>query len=216
MGHIDNNSRIELRRIIDLVAEHNLEVNTFMEIGSKDGADAAYVSNILSIDPKNIYILEAHAAFYKMIKRNYPDYQVFNLAGWDETTQIEFHAARDRDDGRSSALPRDIYKDSNFIKTMVEATRIDHFLDQRNRTEIDVVKIDVEGATYEVLSGFGNILGGVKLFQLETELYPVWSGQKTKKEVFEFMDEAGFHLAWETDIAKTQNDSIWINKHTTQ
>ena len=58
MGHIDNNSRIELRRIIDLVAEHNLEVNTFMEIGSKDGADAAYISNILSIDPKNIYILK--------------------------------------------------------------------------------------------------------------------------------------------------------------
>jgi len=213
MGHVDNNSRIELKRIIDLIAEHNLEVNTFMEIGSKDGNDAAYISNILSIDPKNIYILEAHAAFYKMIKRNYPDDQVFNLAGWNETTQIEFHAARDRDDGRSSVLPRDIYKDSNFIKTMVDATRIDHFLDQRNRTEIDVVKIDAEGATYEVLSGFGNILGKVKLFQLETEPYPIWSGQKTKKEVFEFMDEAAFHLVWETDIAKTQNDSIWINKH---
>jgi len=210
MGEIDNNGRMELTQIISAILEYDLEVETFMEIGSKDGHDAAFLADALSLKSKNVYILEAHPAFYKMIMKTYPHYKVFNMAAWNETTQIEFNAARNRDDGRSSLLSRNIYNSPAFIKTMVNASRLDDFLIRENIAKVDVMKIDVEGAAFEVLKGLGSALEEVKLIQVETELKKVWKDQRIKEEVFEFMTSSGFKLIWDTDVGNTQNDSVWV------
>lgn len=55
-----------------------------------------------------------------------------------------------------------------------------------------VLRIDVEGNTYEVLSGARDTLKNVKAIYAEVEDYEIWSGQKTAFAVHELLDEAGF------------------------
>jgi len=214
MGSIDNNGRIELKKIIELSRYFNIFPTTFIEIGSHTGNDAKYIKDELGIAEENIYILEAHPVFYKQILQKFPQFQTFHLAAWHTTEEVSFFATSDSDDGRSSVKNRDIYEKSGFIPITVSATRMDEFIDLNNIKTPSIVKIDVEGAAHEVLEGFGSSLSEVGLIQVETEQRIIWEEQKTKDSVFDILTNAGFSLAWQVDLGINQNDSIWINnKH---
>ncbi len=58
----------------------------------------------------------------------------------------------------------------------------------------DLVKIDVQGAEYEVLSGFGSLLDQVLAVELESHLYPIYRGQKLLGDVTKLLDAHGLGL----------------------
>jgi len=211
MGISDNN-RIELKMTREIIRDFSIKIKNFLEIGSKDGDDSFYFKQDLNLDPKNIHIIEASPTFYDIIKNKYPDFNVHNLAAWKEDGFIEFNNAKDLDDGRSSILNRDIYKQDNFETVKVECNKISTFLNNNDIDSVDLVKIDVEGATLEVLYGFEHYLQSVRLLQVETEQFSIWENQYTKKDVFKFLQKNNFMLLWDLDLGKTQNDSIWMKK----
>ena len=78
-----------------------------------------------------------------------------------------------------------------------------------------MVKIDVEGATYQVLHGFGEMLKETKIMHIETETYPFFQGQKLHDEVVKFLLDNNFTMI---DLGgvniigdNKQYDSVWIN-----
>jgi hypothetical protein len=77
---------------------------------------------------------------------------------------------------------------------------------------IDVVKIDVEGYSWQVLQGFGEKLKNVKLLHVETEKQATHEHHRNSIEIRKFMDEQGFVLVdqsyeWGPGI----EDQIWVN-----
>lgn len=97
----------------------------------------------------------------------------------------------------------------------VITSRVDKICALLGVGKIDIAKIDVEGATYEVLVGFGDLLHQVKMFHLETESYPFFKGQKLHPEVVSLMQSSGFDCLKitrvEIDADRFQYDSVWIN-----
>lgn len=78
---------------------------------------------------------------------------------------------------------------------------------------IDVIKIDVEGATYEVLKGMGDLLSTIKIMHIETETIQYFQGQKLHQEVIELLEENNFSMIDFTSCSigsGTQCDSVWI------
>jgi FkbM family methyltransferase len=78
---------------------------------------------------------------------------------------------------------------------------------------IDVVKVDTEGYTWEVLEGFGPRLHDVKVFHLETERDPNHEGHHLMGEITGYMTAKGFALVdvsyeWGWGI----QDQVWVNK----
>ena len=161
MGSIDN-TRIELDMYETIIENSNIIPTNIIEIGSQNGWDSNRLANRFNIHDDNVYILEAHPGFYHTITTEYPNYNVYNLAGSDTNGVVTFNAAKNFDDGRSSFLDRDIYTSKDFIKVDIESTRMDTFLTNHSIDSIDLLKIDVEGATYQVLNGFGHKLGDIK------------------------------------------------------
>ena len=211
MGKNDGNNRVELKKIVELCELNNLKIKTFLEIGSKDGDDAQFIMNDLSLKEDDIYILEAHPLFYKEICKKYPNFNCYNYAAWNENKEIFFNAAKNMDDGRSSIMFREDYGD-DFSQVKIDAKRIDYLIENYIKKQIDCCKIDVEGATLEVLKGFGEHLQDVKLLQIEAEQKVIWEKQNTFVEVYEFLYNNGFKKVWEIKLGSTQLDSIWIKK----
>lgn len=203
--------KIETIEMVSYILDNKIQIHNFLEIGSHHGHDASYIQESLSLSPKNIYIVEAHPKFSKDIKDMYPDYNIYNFGAWNDKGSIEFNAAKNFDDGRSSFLSRDIYQ-SNFEQISIEAKRIDQFILDENIGPIDSCKIDVEGASFEVLEGFGEQLSNVKVVQIEAEQYNVWPEQKDYTFVYSKLEELNFEKVWELRQGSTQLDSLWVKK----
>jgi FkbM family methyltransferase len=185
---------------------------TFMEIGSRDGHDTKHVADYWKLNPEDCYIIEAYPALCDRIKEMYPQFNTFSFAASNEIGTVEFNAVplsyNENTIGVSSMLNRG---DMPYEKITVQANTITNFLDYLGLEGIDLIKIDVEGFTQEVLDGFGDKLQNIKAFQIETEKWQSWEGQKIHDEIVEFMESKGFTLLSKYDAWISQYDCLFIN-----
>lgn len=212
MGSADNNGRIELVELENIVSKLNIIPSVILEVGSHTGEDAERLQKYFNVNPDQVYVVEAHPTFYKDIVDNYPDYKVFNLAANNTSGTVSFNAAKDFDDGRSSVLQRDIYNATNFEVVECESKRLDSFIEDQGIESIDIFKLDVEGLSYEVLEGMGDLISIVKCIQVETEYNRMWDDQKVSKDTYDYLGLKGFILVWRNNVANLQEDSIWVRK----
>ena len=56
--------------------------------------------------------------------------------------------------------------------------KLSSIIKKYNINTIDILKIDVEGATLELLQSLENNLNDVKIMHIETESYPFFKNQK--------------------------------------
>jgi len=205
-------SRIELVNYVDVLKRKTtIEPKVLFEAGSKTGDDAAYLAEQLSVPDEGVFVIEPHSKFFKTIEEKYPQFTVLNLALFDVEGTLFFHEADNLDDGRSSLMERDIYK-KDFTKVEVEAKRMDNLMEEHGLETVDAFKLDVEGASYEVLKSFGDRIDDLKSIQVEAEYDEVWKDQKTYGAIVDFMMENGFKLVWERDIINIQVDSVWVRE----
>jgi len=187
---------------------------TFMEIGSRDGHDTKKVADYWNLNPKDCYIIEAYPALCDRIKEEYPEFNTFGFAASNKIGTVQFNAvpltAADHNIGISSVLECVAYEIESE-KISVKANTISNFLNTLGLAGIDLVKIDVEGFTQEVLYGFGNKLKNIKAIQVETEKSEMWKGQKIHDDIVEFMESKGFTLLSKYDAWGNQYDCLFIN-----
>lgn len=185
-----------------------------VEVGSMNGVDADKLAK--HYDTKDVYIIEAHKAFAEKIALDYPEYNVFNFAATNFNGITVFNCVTETSHnlGMSSILDReDSFPswDIEYVQDEVVATRMDLFCESNNISHIDMLKIDVEGNTFEVLEGFGEYLSIVRCIHLEAEHTPVWKGQKLYADIEKYLIEIGF-IPVEIKIGFPQSDSVWVNK----
>ena len=199
---------INMEEFADIVAANKIVPKSIMEIGSLHGKDADELEKRFKTN--NVTIFEAHHLLYENIKRDYPNYKVYNLAISNIDKEIEFNCVKqgDRRTGSSSVLDR---KGIDYYKHKVMAKRMDTFIKENDIKEIDVLKIDVEGHSYELLEGFGDKLKIVKAMHIENEHKICWDNQKLYADVERVLIEAGFYLV-AIKAAFPQTDSVWIKR----
>ena len=187
---------------------------TFMEIGSRDGHDTKAVADYWNLAPDNCYIIEAYPALCNRIKAQYPEFNTFGFAASDKLGTVEFNAVpltdHDNNIGISSILECTAY-DVPSDKITVPTNTISNFLGEIGLLGVDLIKIDVEGFTQEVLNGFGDKLQNIKALQIETEKSEMWKGQKIHDDIVEFMESKDFTLLNKYDAWGNQYDCLFIN-----
>lgn len=94
-----------------------------------------------------------------------------------------------------------------------EATNLFTLCRRLGTPRVDVMKIDVEGMTYEALIGMGPFLKHVRMLHIETEDYPYFAGQRLHAEVCELMSGYAFQCLAISGVSDgqqgTQYDSVW-------
>jgi len=188
--------------------------DTIFDIGSRDGNDAKYLADSLSA--KNVFTFEANPDCYALIENSYPDFKniygaisnykgsaSFNMVVSSDWEAVGTSSLKDRNDDWYSDKARKIIVPVNTIKNFME--------DQGVTEMIDLVKIDTEGCSFEVLEGFGDKISNVKLFHVENETFEYWEGQKLANEVGELLSKKGFVPIHSYNFGVNSVDEVWIN-----
>lgn len=183
------------------------------EVGSRDGRDGVELAQrIYSGSPEwfwtnaTVVLFEPNPMQADIIKSEYPEAVLHKLAASNKNGTADF-IVYEGDEGAvgSSSLRLD-WKENDLpghiIK--VKTARLEKLIGDQ---KIDIMKIDCEGHSPEVLEGIGDKLGQIKLLHVETER---WTDSNVKVKAF--MQTKGFMLVDETEQYGGMPDQVWVRQ----
>jgi FkbM family methyltransferase len=192
------------------------QASVIFDCGTRDGDDAAYLKE--KLNAVDVYAIDASPSAVELTRNNHPDLTVINTAlsnynGIATFTEI----ISDRKDhvGSSSFIlapgwdgqqTREIETEVKTMRTLLTELGL-------TKTSLDVVKVDLEGFTYEFLEGMGECIRNAKVLHLETETFARHQGHRTNKDVAAYMISKGFFLdsvsyEWGPQI----EDQLWVRQ----
>lgn len=181
------------------------------EVGSRDGRDGVELaSRIYTGDEMwfwsraRVVALEPNPDQAKIIEREFPEVEVIKKAASNQRGEAPFmvYAGDEGAVGSSSLNLRWKEDDLPGHVITVKIDRLDKLITDE---QIDIMKIDVEGHSMEVLEGLGEKIDQVKVFHIETE---TWT--ESDKAVKEFMTSKGFTLVDEAEQYGGMPDQVWV------
>lgn len=162
------------------------------EVGSRDGHDAVELAQRIHAGENfwresRIVCLEPNPDQVKVIHENYPNVWILDFAASDVDGTADFTVYHGDEGAVGSSSLNHEWKQGleNHVIT-VETKRLENLVDE----DIDIMKIDTEGFSAQVLRGLGDKLRNVKVYHIETEEW-----HKTDEQVKQIMSEAGYELA---------------------
>lgn len=199
-----------------ILTKTTITPNTILEIGSRDGDDAEHLRNLFQIPQENVWIVEPNPIQNVNIKKKYPNINLITSPIFNVETPLIFNCVDVSDqilNGVSSLMGRvdKLYDKINTIKLELTPILGSTLLDMINQ-DIDLCKIDVEGATYEVIESFGEKLNKIKSIHLESEHRIVWDNQKLYEDISSLLNNLGFKQVYFQYCGgdTLQSDSIWV------
>jgi FkbM family methyltransferase len=201
-----------LLKLVSLIENNtNANVETLIEVGANLGQDSAYLSKKLRIKPDRVYCFEPIEEYAKYIQNTY-GFQVEVKAVSDSKEISDFFLPDEPINNLGSASLR-FHKMNSKITRKVNAIRLDEWMSYNSLDSIDLLKIDAEGNSFEVLSSLGNFIRNVKIVQLETEVVRIWNQKYVEKDVFDFLGNNSFVLLdYNISSDGIQADSIWAKE----
>lgn len=185
------------------------DIVNIMEIGSLDGHDALFFK--YTFPNSNVFCIEGLPDNYEKYLKLLTTITPINIVIADYDGEVEYH--KKNINGLHGILNRGDEYGTEVLK--LKCKTIKTLCSEYNIKSIDVVKIDVEGATYEILNSMGDMLDAIKIMHIETESYPFFIGQKLHDEVATFLLDKDFTMI---DISSVniighscQHDSVWLN-----
>lgn len=188
------------------------EIHVVMDLGANDGGDTLALSHLFP---------NARTIAVEGLASNFDRH----LAGLME---IEAHCAvigaRDTEASffeKSVPGVHGLYERETDDTVRVHTVRVEtleSFCRRIGVERIDILKIDVEGATLDALEGLGGLASGLKALHVETEDVPFFRGQRLDDAVSSVLTGHGFRMIQREgrqgvtgQIVGQQYDSIWIH-----
>jgi FkbM family methyltransferase len=185
-------------------------IKNIMEIGSLDGKDSLFYKS--EYPNANVYTIEGLYDNYEKYLKDNKDIIAINVVITDHDGTIDYH--KKNVNGIHGIFNRGDEYGTEIIKS-VECKTFKTLCDEYNIDNIDFIKIDVEGASYEVIKGMGDRIKGIKMMHIETESYPFFKNQKLHDDVCKLLEENNYQMIDITSVNISQgkqHDSVWLNK----
>jgi FkbM family methyltransferase len=181
------------------------------EVGSRDGRDGVELAKrIYEGDPvwfwsnATVVLFEPNPMQADIIKAEYPEAEVHQLAASNAKGSAPFmvYVGDEGAVGSSSLNLRWKEDDLEGHQIIVDIDRLDNLIKDE---QIDIMKIDCEGHSVEVVEGLGDKLKNVRLYHIETEK---WTDSNIKMKAF--MMGHGYTLVDESEQYGGMPDQVWV------
>jgi FkbM family methyltransferase len=178
-----------------------------VDIGAHMGRYTIISSKRVGANGK-VVAIEAHPSNFEMLKSNIKLNQLTNViplnyAAYSKETKIKLYLP-DEESGYTmhhSIMSNYVftkYKDKTEDKFVeVSANTLDYLLQLNEITDVNWVKIDVEGAEFEVLKGASNVLSKSKDIALLIEVHNLSGGTNLYRPIIEFLNLYNFKIEFE-------------------
>lgn len=151
--------------------------------------------------------IEANPAIFELLRKNIQLNELanvipLNFAVFSEKTKIKFFVNDDLRNNQFGTINSDI---DNFANkgleryVYVDANTVDSILSE-NSIEIQEVKwmkIDVEGAEFDVIKGSKELISNAKNLRIIVEIHNLSNGMTYQKEIKEFLESFGYKIDFE-------------------
>lgn len=134
--------------------------------------------------PKTFSILESNL-------KAYSDVSIINAACGETNSKMPIYSSESESD-RSSFDVDNLKNTKDVVTTEVDVLPLDSFIESKNISKIDLIKIDVEGFEFEVLKGLKKGIKKVDWMIMEVHLQ---DGGKHFGQVLNFMQENNFSIS---------------------
>lgn len=190
---------------------HATEKPVVWEVGSRDGHDGVELAKrIYEGSPDwfwtraTVVALEPNPEQVKIIKKNYPELEVIAKAASNVKGSAPFMVYEGDEGAVGSSSLNLRWKEDDLPghQITVDIDRLDNLIKDE---QIDIMKIDVEGHSVEVLEGLGDKLQNVKVYHIETEK---WTDSNIKVKAF--MMSHGYTLVDESEQYGGMPDQVWV------
>lgn len=198
---------------------------TFIDIGANAGHFSSAMCTEFKI--KKGILIEPVEKLIPVLKATFPDDKVFKIihaAISDRIEETDFYVNQDADfvssllklDNKSDGVRHLHFEDA--VLTKVQALTLDYITDKEQLADIDLIKIDVQGAEHLVLQGAVETLKKAKVVYTEFSFKPVYEGSSVFIDLYQFLYNNNFML---THISPgfaapsgelLQGDALFINK----
>jgi FkbM family methyltransferase len=211
----------EQKRLVDLGSLTIFDVGAYIGEISKVYAELFPTAQVYSFEP--------FFGSFEQLKRNmvrYPNVHVYNMGLSDRGGRQQLYS--NTFDATNSLLEPSPAADKTWGKGVVQAqaliesefTTLDEFIEKNNIAEIDILKMDVQGAETRVLTGADKALkeGRIALIYSEVITMPTYKNQKKLWEILRAFDEYGmdlhnvYDLEFQDDGTMTQFDAIFVRR----
>lgn len=186
------------------------QIKNIMEIGALDGKDSIKFKN--RYPNANVYTIEGLPDNFNKYLVKQTDIIPINIVMTDYDGTVDYY--KKNVNGIHGIYNRGDYYGTEKLHN-VPCKTFKTICQEYNIDGIDFVKIDVEGATYEIINGMGSEINKIKMMHIETESYPFFEGQKLHNDVCKLLEERGFVMIDMTTVKISngeQHDSVWLNK----
>lgn len=199
---------------IELVENNIGKISNFVEIGANFAQDATTIKHMCGINDDDIYVFEAHPVIFEEIKNRY-HYHAYPQAVSNYSGHSRFYICdleNVNNNGMSSLRYSDDLYNEHYHEVTVETVRMDEMIEKNLvPEEIDFLKIDVEGNTYEVLEGMGDKIRSIKAIQCEGDYYRYWDEEILFDKIFQYLWEHNFRMVrFQITADNKESDSLWI------
>ncbi len=184
----------EYESVINLAALHNIPLNKMVDCGANIGLTSLFFKHIF---PEiKIYAIEPNRDNYQVLEKNlknYSDISVKNFAIWSENQEL-YEGSSFRDGSHwSKQYNQDA--DGNALYS-VDGKTLAFVLEDSRFDTIDFLKIDIEGAEFEVFNSESNrrILDFVKILSME-----IHTEKGNIKDMVKMLQNSGFFLFFEKE-----------------
>lgn len=204
-------ANISMKEFVQIVKNHftDKQIYTIVEVGALDGKDSVYFK---------VFFPNAHVIAFEGLKENW-EFHKPNDVLWLNSViaahdgEITYHVKYFNKE--MSTGIHGIYDRGQKYGTEIRVVPC-YRLDSLVKIPIDMMKIDVEGASWDILEGMGNLLNTLKILHIETETEEFFIGQKMlHDDVCKYLKDRGFKclkLAAAKIESGIQYDSVWINE----
>jgi len=198
-------------KVINIITAEDMKVSMLKDVENPIIFDVgAYIGNTvkayLEYFPKaTIYAFEPTPLSYTEIAEKFRDIKnvkCFQKAITDSNSNITFNV--NEFSPTNSILSTDAkashYWGDNLLDTVdivsVSSTTLDDICEKENIGNIDILKLDVQGAELKALTGAENLLteNRIRIIYLEMIMVPTYKGQASYYEIGKYLGKKGYTL----------------------
>jgi FkbM family methyltransferase len=209
---LSNRNSITMDDYIKLIKKYidTSTISTIVDAGSMDGSDALLLKHAFS--NSIAYAIEG-------LPNNYNNYIK------DNTEIIGINCVIASYDGEITYYEKNIngihgiYDRGSSYGThtlTLPCCKFATIINKYNIPTIDILNIDVEGASYDLLLSLEQHIHEIKIMHIETETSPFFKGQILHTDVCKLLEQNNFECIDITFVEiidnAFQSDSVWINK----
>lgn len=197
----------------------------FFDIGASVGNFSLCICGEYKI--KKGILVEPVSKLIPILEKTFPDretFQIINAAIADSVSETDFYINEDADfvssllriDNRGEGFASLNFADP--VLTKINALTLDHIVNELQLLNIDLIKIDVQGAEHLVLRGASETLKKTKLVYTEFSLKPLYEKSSTFFDLYKIFDENNFMLVnisggyASPNGELLQGDALFVNK----